>query len=65
MQRWTLILAAYQFDIQYNKLEKHSNADALSSKELDLAGEAEVLQSSNVTEVPVEAKQVSEATTKV
>ena len=30
MQRWALILPAYQYDIEYRKYELHSNADMLS-----------------------------------
>ncbi|XP_062614634.1 uncharacterized protein K02A2.6-like [Saccostrea cucullata] len=30
MQRWALILAAYQYDIQYKSSEQHSNCDSLS-----------------------------------
>ena len=30
MQRWTLILSAYDYDLEFRKLERHGNADALS-----------------------------------
>lgn len=30
MQRWSLILAAYTYEIQYKPSEQHGNADALS-----------------------------------
>ena len=30
MQRWSLILAAYQYEIEYRKSAEHANADALS-----------------------------------
>ncbi|XP_062589262.1 uncharacterized protein K02A2.6-like [Saccostrea cucullata] len=30
MQRWALILAAYQYDIQYKSSEQHGNCDSLS-----------------------------------
>ena len=30
MQRWSLILAAYQYDIEYRKSAEHAKADALS-----------------------------------
>lgn len=30
MQRWPLILAAYQYDIQYTSSEQHGNCDSLS-----------------------------------
>jgi len=29
MQRWSLILAAYQYEIDYRKSAEHKNADAL------------------------------------
>ena len=30
MQRWSLILAAYQYEIEHRKATEHANADALS-----------------------------------
>jgi len=31
MQRWSLILAAYQYEIEYSRSAEHANSDALSS----------------------------------
>ena len=30
MQRWALVLSAYDYDLVYRRLEEHLNADALS-----------------------------------
>lgn len=30
LQRWSLTLSAYQYEIQYKPSQQHSNADALS-----------------------------------
>ena len=30
LQRWTIVLSAYQYDIEFKRTEAHENADGLS-----------------------------------
>lgn len=41
MQRWALILVAYQYDIQYKSSEQHGNCDSLSRLPLPDGSEEE------------------------
>lgn len=65
MQRWALILSAYQYDIEYRKATEHGNADAFSR--LPVQGnveseEADIFRFSQIDELPVVAKDISCAT---
>ena len=67
LQRWAIILSAYQYEIKYRNTNQHLNADALSRLPLksvspSVGEEAEVFQLSYFDELPVTAKQISEAT---
>ncbi|XP_021340098.1 uncharacterized protein K02A2.6-like [Mizuhopecten yessoensis] len=67
MQRWALILSAYQYDIVYRKAAEHGNADAFSR--LPVQGkiepeEAAIFKFSHADELPVEAEDISRATRK-
>lgn len=57
MQRWALILMAYNYDLEYKKSADHSNADAMSRiplGELDrMAEESKIFYLSNVEDLPV------------
>lgn len=44
MQRWAIILAAYQYDIQYKSSEQHGNCDSLSRLPLPNGSEEETLE---------------------
>ena len=60
MQRWSLILAAYQYEIEYRKSAEHANADALSrlvqASLEEQEEEEEVYLISYLEELPVTAR---------
>ena len=65
MQRWALILSAYQYDIQYRRSAEHGNADAMSR--LPQASEVtpnpeDLFYFSYVDELPVTASDIRKAT---
>ena len=67
MQRWSLILAAYQYDIEYRKSEEHANADAMSRLvplTTEDKWETEVFMISYVVELPVTLRDLASATRK-
>ena len=68
MQRWSLILAAYQYEIEYRKSAEHANADALSrlvqASLEEQEEEEEVYLISYLEELPVTAQDIAAATGK-
>ena len=70
MQRWSLILSAYDYNIEYRKSTDHANADALSrlpdasSQPGDEMHDFPIHQVSFADELSVLAKYISEATRK-
>ena len=68
MQMWSLILAAYQYEIEYRKSAEHANADALSrlvqTSLEDQEEEEEVYLISYLEERPVTAQDIAAATWK-
>ena len=68
MQRWSLMLAAYQYEIEYSRSAEHANADALSrlvQASLEEQGEEEEVHLiSYLEELPVTARDIAAATRK-
>ena len=68
MQRWSLMLAAYQYEIEYRKSAEHANADALSrlvqASLEEQEEEEEVYLISYLEELPVTARDIAAATRK-
>ena len=63
MQRWSLILAAYQYEVEYRKSAEHANADALSklmqASLEEQEEEEEVYLISYLEELPVTAQDIA------
>ena len=68
IQRWSLILAAYQYEIEYRKSAEHANADAISrlvqASLEDKEEEEEVYLISYLEELLVTARDIAAATRK-
>ena len=68
LQRWALLLAAYNYNIVYRSTKAHANADGLSQLPLPTDSSVELLQESSVFNVaqidtlPFTAKQLKAAT---
>ena len=69
LQRWALLLSAYQYDIEFKPTQEHGNADGLSRlplKTLTLSeppvSEATVFNIAQVDSLPVTVSQVEAAT---
>ena len=69
IQRWVIMLSAYQYDIEFRSTQKHANADALSRLPLSGTGpaiskEAALFNLVQIGSLPPSAKQLQEATAK-
>ena len=68
LQRWSLILAAHRYDIEYHSTGAHANADSLSRLPLKstepevISDEPSVFNVSQLERLPVTAKQLKAAT---
>ena len=67
MQRWALILVAYQYQLQFRSTDEHKNTDMLSRlplKEDFTASEEPIFSITWVDILPVTLRQIAEATRK-
>lgn len=67
MQRWALILSAYQYNIMYRKSKENANADAMSRLPTTLGdseteSEEEILETTYLDELPIRSEDISQAT---
>ena len=65
MQRWAVILQAYNYQVEYRSSAEHANVDALSRLPCDnspMKEEAEMLFFSGLDELPVNSKDISRDT---
>ena len=70
LQRWALILAAYDYDLEFKPTKQHCNADGLSSlplpkpTSLEYSSAASVFNTSQIDALPITATTVQQATRK-
>ena len=71
LQRWALLLAGYQYDIQFKPTQKHANADGLSRLPVEVKTncteddiETALFNIGQIDCLPVTAQQVQKATAK-
>ena len=70
LQRWALLLAAYNYDIEFKPTQSHGNADGLSRLPLQSKGSSEYSQEASIFNIcqiealPVTSKAVQQATRK-
>ena len=67
MQRWALLLATYQYNIEFRSTHEHSNADGLSrlplaAKEGESVSSISVFSLSQIEFLPVNADKLRQAT---
>ena len=65
MQRWALVLSAYDYVIEYRASEKHANCDALSRlphESSTIGSESKIYQVSAIDDdFPITAKEIGQA----
>ena len=70
LQRWALLLAAYNYDIEFKPTQSHGNADGLSRLPLqsnqssEYSQEASIFNICQIEALPVISKAVQQATRK-
>ena len=71
LQRWALLLAAYQYDIEYRLTEKHANADCLSRLPIQCEklnegiDEAKLINLLQIESLPMDVDHVRKALSRV
>ena len=70
LQRWAILLSAYQYQVEFRPTAKHSNADGLSRLPLESecaeeqATSASLFNLSQIADLPVDSKQLRLATSR-
>ena len=62
MQRWAVILQAYNYQVEYRPSKEHGNADALSCLSCDNPTLQEETFLTGLDELPIDAKDFSRET---
>ena len=67
LQRWAILLAAYQYDVEFRPTDKHGNADALSRLPLPVmdhpgGSDVSLFNLLQVSSLPVKTEQLKKAT---
>ena len=67
LQRWAILLSAYQYDIEYRSTAKHANADCLSRLPLQIekpedVDEVRLVNILQIESLPLSAEQIRKAT---
>ena len=67
LQRWEILLSAYQYDIEYRSTAKHANADCLSRLPLQIekpedVDEVRLVNILQIESLPLSAEQIRKAT---
>ena len=68
LQRWAILLAAYQYDIEFRSTKEHSNADAFSrlplkeSEEIERISAMSVFNLTQIALLPVDTDKLRQAT---
>ena len=68
LQRWALLLAAYQYDIEYRSTAKHANADCLSRLPINIdkpdegVDEVKLINLLQIESLPLNVDHVRKAT---
>ena len=67
LQRWAILLSAYQYDIEYRSTAKHANADFLSRLPLQIekpedVDEVRLVNILQIESLPLSAEQIRKAT---
>ena len=69
MQRWAIILSAYQYEVEFRATDKHANADCLSRLPLEVTTEEDAITKSaslfnlqQIDSLPVKSEKIAQFT---